>query len=115
MAIVESSIDEISLEVFALGQVPTSAALSDTSAAILAADADRAYATIMLLSVTAGDVYIARGQTALDVKGIKIEVEVPLKFYGPEVLNGICGTGAATAVVIVQDYKRGIRRIGTAA
>ncbi len=110
----EQTFDEVGFnrEAFALGQVPTTAALSDTSAAVFALDEDRAYAIVTCITISGGDVYAARGQTALDVKGIRLELDIPQKFYGPEGLNAIMGTGAATGVVIVQDFKLGVRRIG---
>ncbi len=108
-----SLLDAVALEQFSLGQVPTSAALSDTSAAILAADPDRAYAVIALLIVSAGNAFIASNQTALADKGRLLQVGEPIFLYGPEAVNGICGTAAATATVVIQEYKLGVPNPGT--
>ena len=61
---------------------------------------------VTLVSATGGavDVFIARGQTAVVNSGMMLQVGVPQKFYGSLSLNGICATGAATAVVAIQKF-----------
>lgn len=103
----ERNLQQIGVEAFAKPQVPTSAALTDVSAEILAASENRAYAVVELTVVSAGQVDVARGQTALADKGMSLQLNVPQKFFGAEALNGICATGAATATVIVQDFLHG--------
>ncbi len=110
-----SILEETGLQSFGLGQTPTSAALTDARSAIIAADADRAYVVVTLESVTAGDVFVAVGATAVALAGQKLELDIPQKFFGGEVLNGICGTAVATAVVLVQAFLRGLPRQGDAA
>lgn len=108
-------LEEVGLEAFGLGQAPTVDVIGDTSSSINAADADRAYAVITLHSVTTGDVFFAVGHPAEAAKGQKFQLGVPVRVWGRQDVNAICGTAAATALVIQQSFNRGLPRQGDAA
>ena len=100
----EKNYQQIGVEAFAQGQVPDSAALTDVASTILATSANRAYVTVELITISAGQVHIARGQTALADKGTSLQLNVPQKFFGAESISAICETAAATGTVIFQDF-----------
>lgn len=108
-----SLLDAVALEQFSLGQVPTSVQLTVTSGAIVAADPDRAYAVIAMVSITGGNAFIASNQTALADKGRLLQLGVPVFLFGPEAVNGICDTAAQTAEIAIQEYKLGVPNPGT--
>ncbi len=110
----QRNLEEIGLEAFAIGQVPETVSVTDTTTEILPEDPDRAYAEITLRTDSAGVAFMARGTPALDAKGTLIVENVPFKVFGPAALNGICGTPAATATIIFQQYLRGLPRQGVA-
>lgn len=111
----QRNLEEIGLEAFAVGQTPISAAVTDTNSVALAADADRAYSVVTLLSVTSGFVFLAQGAVAEADKGqMFAAVGSRLKIFGSGSVQVIAGEAAQTATLGIQEFKRGLPRQGTA-
>lgn len=110
----ESNLEEIGLESFALGQTPTSEAVTDAGDVVVAADPDMAYCIVTLFTVTGGSVFMARGVAAVDDAGHLMVVNERLKLFGGQSVQMIAGTAAQTATVGVQTFLRGLPRQGVA-
>ncbi len=108
------NLEEVGLLAFAQAEAPTSAAITDSTSSILSVDPDRAYAILTLESVTGGSVFFSQGGAAVALNGRRLFVDEEHIVYGSDLVAGICGTAAQTAVVLVQVFKRGLIRQGEA-
>ena len=112
----ERGTEEAGLESFAIGQTPTSAAITDVNSIAVAADPDRAYCVVTLLVLSGGAVFFAQNAAALADNGQAFDgvVGQRIKLFGPESVQMINGTPAQTATIGIQTFKRGFVRQGTA-
>ena len=111
----QRNLEEIGLESFGLGEAPDSGQVTDTNSVIVSADVDMAYVVVTLLSVTAGNVFMAQRSAAVAGKGQLMVIGEARKIFGDKTVQMVVDTGAATAEIAFQVFKRGLPRQGTAA
>ena len=69
-------------------------------------------ALVTLLTVSAGNVFMAQNVPAVADAGQILTVGTPVKLLGDTSVQMIAGTAAATATIGVQIFKRGLARQG---
>ncbi len=106
------NLTEIGIEAFGIGQAPASGAVTDTNSVVVPADPDMAYCVVVLLTVSAGSIFMSQNAPAVDVKGQLMVLGEPLKLFGDQSVEMLAGTAAATATVGFQVFKRGLPRQG---